>query len=100
MPGNTLSRRSVLTGAAAGWAAGQVRAVAANDRITMGAIGVGARGTSVLRDFFKHPDAQVEAMCDVNQDNLSRAVHLANERYGNKDCKGYSDFRELLERPD
>ena len=100
MPGTTVSRRSVLQRAAAGWAAAQVRAVAANDRVTMGAIGVGARGTSVLRDFFKHTDAQVVAMCDVNQDNLSRAVALANERYGTTDCKPYTDFRALLERPD
>jgi predicted dehydrogenase len=92
-----VTRRGVLMSAAASVAAA---AVPANDRITMGAIGVGARGTAVLRDFFKHPDAQVVAMCDVNQDNLSRATHLANERYGNKDCKGYADWREVLERPD
>jgi predicted dehydrogenase len=66
----------------------------------MGAIGVGNRGTSVLREFFKQPDAQFVAMCDVNADNLSRAIHLANERNGNKDCKGYTDFEETLERSD
>jgi predicted dehydrogenase len=99
-----LTRRSVLRKAAAGLAAAQVRGRAqsapANSRVTMGAIGVGARGTSVLRDFFKQADAQFVAMCDVNQDNLARAIHLANERNGNKDCKGYADFRELLARPD
>jgi predicted dehydrogenase len=66
----------------------------------MGALGVGARGTSVLREFLKQPDAQFTAICDVNQDNLSRAIHLVNERNGNSDCKGYADFQELLERPD
>src|SRR6185295_7233056 len=75
-------------------------AAPANDRIAMGAIGVGARGTSDLRDFLKQKDAQFVAMCDVNSDNLSRAVHMANETYGTKDCKSYTDFRELLERPD
>jgi predicted dehydrogenase len=75
-------------------------AAPANDRITMAAIGVGARGTSVLRDFFKHPDAQFVAMCDVNRDNLERGIHTTNERYGNKDCKGYKDFRETLAQPD
>src|SRR5262249_7410712 len=98
-----LSRRSIMKGAAAAAFAASARraaAVPANDRVTMAAIGVGARGTSVLRDFFRHGDAQVVAMCDVNQDNLSGAIHLANERYGNKDCKGYTDFREVLARPD
>jgi predicted dehydrogenase len=65
----------------------------------MGAIGVGARGTSVLRDFLKQPDAQFVAMCDVNADNLSRAIHLSEQRYG-KGCQGYVDFQELLRRPD
>lgn len=98
------TRRSVLRGAVAGLTAARFRgragAAPANERITMGAIGVGARGTAVLRDFFKQPDAQFVAMCDVNADNLARAVQIANERNGNKDCKGYSDFRELLDRPD
>ena len=75
-------------------------AAPANDRITIGAIGVGAQGTGDLRGFLRQDDTQVVAMCDVNQDNLARAVFLANERYGNKDCKAYADFRELLERPD
>jgi predicted dehydrogenase len=75
-------------------------AVPPSDRITMGAIGVGSRGTAVLRDFLKQNDAQMIAMCDVNRDNLSRAIHLANERYGSKDCRGYADFQELLDRRD
>ena len=70
-----------------------------SDRITMGAIGVGGRGTSVLRSFFKHDDAQFVAICDVNADNLSRAVHLTNQRYG-AGGRGYTHFQELLDRTD
>ncbi|RPI13346.1 MAG: gfo/Idh/MocA family oxidoreductase, partial [Acidobacteriales bacterium] len=99
-----LTRRGVLkTAAVAALAAKAGRragAAPANDRITLGAIGVGAQGTGDLRNFLRQNDTQVVAMCDVNQDNLASAIHLANERYGNKDCKGYADFRELLERPD
>jgi len=98
-----LTRRGILNGAA-GAALAMVShragAAPANERVTMAAIGVGGRGTAVLRDFFKHGDAQVVAMCDVNQDNLKGAIHLANQRYGNNDCRGYADFREVLERPD
>jgi predicted dehydrogenase len=98
----TLTRRGLFQTAsvAALASAAQARPAPANDRVTMAGIGVGARGTSVMRDFFKHADAQFVAMCDVNADNLSRAIHLANERNGNKDCKGYKDFREVLERTD
>lgn len=75
-------------------------AVPPSDRIAVGAIGIGGRGTSDLREFLKQNDARMVAMCDVNEDNLSRAIHLANERYGNNDCRGYKRFQELLERPD
>jgi predicted dehydrogenase len=108
----TLTRRSVLKqsaglAAAAAFptfvpasALGMGAAVPPSDRIAVGAIGVGGRGTTDLREFLKQPDARMIAMCDVNADNLSRAVHLANERYGNNDCKSYTDFQELLERPE
>ena len=105
-----MTRRSVLKGAGLAATAfptivpasalGLGAAVPPSDRIAMGTIGVGGRGTTVLREFLKQDDAQMIAMCDVNDDNLSRAIHLANERYGNKDCKGYTDFRELLGRPE
>ena len=106
----TLTRRGVLKGAGLAAVAfptfipasalGLGAAPPPSDRIAMGTIGVGGRGASVLRDFLKQPDAQMIAMCDVNADNLSRAIHLANERYANQDCKGYADFQELLARPD
>jgi predicted dehydrogenase len=103
LPTNVLTRRGILRaagGTAFEAARGRAGAVQAGNRITIGAIGVGARGTSVLRDFFKQADVQVVAACDVNQDNLSRATHLINERYGAGVCKGYADFREVLARPD
>ncbi len=74
-------------------------ASAAGDRIRVGCIGVGARGTVDFRQFLKQPNAQLVAMCDVNEDNLARAVHTANEHYGNGACRGYSNFQEVLEQP-
>ena len=103
MSESDLTRRGVLRGVTGGAFATTGRragAAPANERVTVAAIGVGGRGTAVLRDFFKHGDAQVVAMCDVNQDNLKGAIHLANQHYGNSDCRGYADFREALERPD
>ena len=65
MPGDKLSRRGVFrsAGLAVGW--GLRAAPPPGDRITMGAIGVGARGTSVLRDFLMQNDARFVAMCDA-----------------------------------
>ena len=68
---------------------------APSGRITLGVIGVGAQGQSDLRDFLRHEDVRVTAICDVNQRNLERARQIIRERYGSPDVKVYADFREL-----
>ena len=40
--------------------------VAPSNRITMGCIGLGGRGTVNLRQFLKRPDVQIVALCDVD----------------------------------
>lgn len=75
-------------------------AVAPNERITMGAIGIGGMGTHDLRNFMIHDDVQFLAVCDVKPDHRIQAQERVNERYGNQDCKAYTDFRELLARED
>src|SRR5262249_9148260 len=37
---------------------------------------------------------------DVDKKHLQGFTNMVNRRYKNKDCKGYHDFRELLERKD
>ena len=44
----------------------------ANDKIRMGFIGVGNRGTKLLRAFRKNSDVQVAALCDVYKPYLTR----------------------------
>jgi predicted dehydrogenase len=73
---------------------------APSGRITVAGIGVGPQGRAVLEGFLRQADAQVIAVCDVKQDNLARARDAVNRHYGNADCKTYTDFRELLARPD
>jgi len=34
------------------------------------------------------------------QNHLDNAVNKINEKYGNKDCKAYHDYRELMARED
>jgi hypothetical protein len=72
----------------------------ASERITMGGIGMGGRGSGVLRGFMGHGEVQVLAVCDVKKDardNIKRAV---DSRYGNSDSSEYVDFRDLIERED
>ena len=81
-------------------AVGREGRVAASERITMGAIGVGGRGTRVLRSFLQLRDAQVVAVCDVNRSRREAVQRLVNEHYGGQVCSAYHDFRELLARSD
>ena len=102
-----LTRRRMLKGAAAAAAApyivpasalGRGGAVAPSERITLGVIGVGGRGASHAKAFLSRPDAQVLAVCDVQQKKRLAACRLVERRY--KGCKAYRDFRELLARDD
>ena len=54
-------------------------------------IGVGGMmGLNDLQNFVSHPDVQVVAICDVDEDFLKKALELVPE------AKTYSDWRELL----
>jgi len=73
---------------------------AANDRITLGFIGVGGMGSGHLGSLVGHPQVQVLAVCDVFEPHRARAKETVDGRYGNTDCAAYNDFRELLDRDD
>jgi predicted dehydrogenase len=102
------SRRDVLrftaTGAAAVALAPFVSAEeASSKKIAMGFIGVGARGTVLLRAVLAYGDVEVPAICDIDQQNLTRALDIVEKARG-KRPHGYSDgpqdYRRLLERDD
>jgi predicted dehydrogenase len=72
----------------------------ASDRIVMGGIGIGNMGTGDQGAFLARGDVQYVAASDVRREMRERAQHAANQKYGNKDCQIYVDFRELLSRED
>src|SRR5512137_2626167 len=69
---------------------------APSKKITVGCIGVGWQGGSNLKALLNEQDCQVVAVCDVDEAHLQAAVDAVNGKYGNKDCKAYKDFRELI----
>jgi predicted dehydrogenase len=85
-----------------------------NERIRMGFIGVGNRGSQLLASFMANPDVEVAALCDVYEPYLTRDPAKVHPRYhaeldgriprmGEKfrgQVQTYRDFRRLLERPD
>ena len=74
--------------------------VNANDRIVMGAIGVGGRGRYILSTFLQYPDVQMVAVCDARSDRRRQAQRMVNEHYDNEECATYIDMREMLARTD
>jgi len=74
--------------------------VAPSNRIVLGAIGIGNRGTYVLECFVHEPGVQFVAICDVKESRRQAVKKKADEQYGNQDCAMYRDLRELLARPD
>jgi len=66
----------------------------------MGAIGLGGQGMHNLKNFLTCEDLRVLAVCDVDANHRQRAKQTVDAAYGNQDCAGYNDFREMLARDD
>ena len=99
------NRRTFLMGAGAamlvpGSAWAHTGRVSASNRITIGVIGWGMMGPANTKAFLLQDDCQVVAACDLHSGHLQSAVDTINDRYGNKDCKAYHDYREMLARDD
>jgi predicted dehydrogenase len=86
-----------------------------SERITIGFIGVGGQGNQHVAGgpwttsggFLGRDDAQILAVCDVEEERLQRTRQRVDDGYAAKTgrgsykgCAAYRDFRELLARPD
>ena len=77
-------------------ASGRGRRGAPSERITLGVVGWGMMGPHNTKAFLSQRDCQVVAVCDLDAHHLAAAVTCINDHYGNKDCKAYHDYRELM----
>ena len=83
----------------------------ANEKIRVGFIGVGNRGTQLLQLFMAKPQCEIAALCDVYEPYITRdrsqvdpryikdmpgQIPLMDEKFPNKVAR-YSDYRKLLE---
>ena len=109
----TLTRRRFLTRGAMAASAlalpyyipasalGHDGAVAPSERIVMGGIGIGGRGSYDLGSMLAEQEVQWVAVCDVLKSRREAAKNRVDSRQGNKDCAVYADMRQLLaERTD
>ena len=74
--------------------------VAPSERIVLGGIGIGGRGTYDLGCFLEEPDVRFVAVCDVKAERREAIKKKADGKYGNRDCAMYRDLRDLLARSD
>jgi predicted dehydrogenase len=81
---------------AAAVAASRQKTVAQNDKVNVAIIGLGGRGQSHMNIYAKLPDANIVALCDVNQSALERGQALV-QRLTGKTPKGYDDMRKVFE---
>ena len=107
---STLLATGVSLGAAAFPASGKV--LGANNKIRVGFIGIGNRGTQLMQQFMNYPnDCEIAALCDIYEPYMSRNYNDVHPRYI-ADMKGqiptmgeqfpkkptlYKDWRKLLE---
>jgi predicted dehydrogenase len=87
-----LDRRSFLLTGSGALAA---QAAPPSDRINLGLIGSGGRGTFVMTVFQKDPSLNVAAVCDVYEPNLEQAISTA--RKAGSQPRAYRNYKQLLE---
>ncbi len=93
-------RRQFIKATAAAIATAQFPILGANDRIRVGIVGLGGRGTDHI-EFYSNlkSDCSIVAVCDVNQPARERAVALV-KRLGGAPPKEYEDMRALFDSKD
>ncbi len=103
------SRRQFMTSALAAAALprfvpasalGNGRRPAPSERIVVGSIGLGNRGTALTKTFLQQRDVRVVAVCDVFAHQRERMKSTVDRHYRGTGCAAYNDFRELCNRED
>ena len=110
MSHHKISRRSFLTQAAGAVALplfvpasalGRDGKVAPSNRIVMGAVGLGGRGSGVLQSWvLPDPEVQFVAICDVWKPRRENIKRIVDNHYNTKDCAMYIDMKEMFARGD
>jgi predicted dehydrogenase len=69
---------------------------AASDKVVMGVMGLGGRGTYLAERFAKRPDVQIAYLCDADTRRFARAREAVGEAQG-RSPKVVQDFRRILD---
>src|SRR6185437_5118739 len=90
------SRRHFFYSAGAALTALQAtRVMGANERVHVAVIGLGGRGKAHMNAYSQLPEAQIVALCDVDQAALERGQALVEKNTQSKP-KGYADMLDVF----
>jgi predicted dehydrogenase len=73
---------------------------APSERVVIGCLGVGDRGTYLMGSALQLPDVQIRAVADVKRDRRDTAKAAVDGFYGDKGCDVYNEFEEITGRDD
>ncbi len=84
--------------------AGLAQSLAGSEKpVKIGLVGVGNRGTGLVKILLDVPGVEIPAICDINEEHLQNAQAIVEKRAG-KRPEGYSsgpeDYRRLVARED
>jgi len=74
----------------------QPKAYAANEKVVIGVMGLGGRGTYLAESFAQRPDAEIAYLCDADSRRFARAREAVEEAQ-NRRPKLVQDFRKILD---
>src|SRR5580704_973188 len=97
----TVNRRHFLAASAASGLALAGSAAAqenqgANQKLLIGVMGTGGRGTGLATGFQQQPGVEVAYVCDVDQTRAERAA-AAVQKISNRSPRAVTDFRRILD---
>ncbi len=90
------NRRRFLQGSAAA-AVFSKTMFGANDRVNVGAIGLGARFNLLDAAYMKQEDVAITAICDINRNKIDA---YQSNKLKDKKVDAYTDYRRILDRKD
>lgn len=97
-----LNRRSFIkqsAGAATALATlGSLKAAGPNEKVIVGVMGIGGRGTGLAEMFAERTDVEIAYLCDVDSRRFPRAQKVV-ESTQNRPVKFVQDFRRILDDP-
>ncbi len=88
--------KSTLAGAGIMTAMSSAQTPSADDKIVVGVMGLGGRGTFLAESFARRPDVRIAYLCDADTRRHSAAKN-AMEKHGQTGVKLVQDFRRILD---